>query len=73
MYKGMPSGFSGYMHRAAMAQDVEAVSNRACVLRSCLSGCIDRDPMKMFEKVREKGYLVVVDPNITFRIDNSSF
>ncbi|MBR2187244.1 MAG: glycosyltransferase [Lachnospiraceae bacterium] len=60
--------FSGYMHRAAMARETEAVSIHAFAIRKELKALIDRDPFRMCEKVREKGYTVVVDPHILFRI-----
>ncbi|MBQ6967911.1 MAG: glycosyltransferase [Lachnospiraceae bacterium] len=60
--------FSGYMHRASMARETEAVSLHAFAIRKELKGVIDRDPFKMCEKVREMGYTVVVDPDILFRI-----
>ena len=67
LYDKMNMHFSGYMHRAAMQQDVEAVSNKACVVRSDLMKYYDKDPMKMFSRIREAGYLVVVDPEVVYR------
>lgn len=60
--------FSGYMHRASMARETEAVSIHAFAIRKELKDLIDRDPFTMCRNVREKGYTVVVDPNILFKI-----
>ncbi len=60
--------FSGYMHRASMTRETEAVSIHAFAIRRELAGLIDRDPFKMCDRVRERGYTVVVDPDIIFRL-----
>ena len=66
LYGKMNTNFSGYMHRASMQQDVEAVSQHACVVRSELMQYYDADVMKMFENIRRAGYLVVMDPEVVF-------
>ena len=66
LYAKMNQKFSGYMHRASMQQDVEAVSNHACVVRQELLQYYDKDSMKMFENIRRAGYLVVIDPEVVF-------
>ena len=64
---GMDTGRSGYMHRAGMVQDTQAVSNHACLIRSELSDCIEEDSYKMCRKIRERGYTVIIDPAVVFR------
>ncbi|MCR4907667.1 MAG: glycosyltransferase [Lachnospiraceae bacterium] len=66
-YCGMNRCFSGYMHRADMQQDIEAVSNRACLVRAELADCYQKNSWRMFEEIRAKGYLVLVDPEIVFK------
>ena len=60
--------FSGYMHRASMTRETEAVSVHAFAIRKSLKDLISRDAFEMCRKVREQGYLVIVDPSILFRI-----
>lgn len=71
MYGGMPLKYSGYMHRAALVQDVEAVSKNACLIRreavKDLSEDLYLNSYKLFEKIRSNGYLVVMDPKVEFK------
>lgn len=60
--------FSGYMHRASMTRETEAVSIHAFAIRKSLKDCISRDPFEMCRRVREQGYLCIVDPSVLFRI-----
>ena len=60
--------FSGYMHRASMTRETEAVSVHAFAIRKSLKDCISRDPFEMCRKVRDQGYLCIVDPYVSFRI-----
>ncbi len=66
-YCGMNRYFSGYMHRADLQQDIEAVSNRACLVRADLADCYQKNSYRMFEEIRKRGYLVLVDPEIVFK------
>ncbi len=68
LFKGINTNFSGDMHRAAVPQDVEAVSGKACVVRKELMQYYDKDPMVFFERIREKGFLVIIDPNVVFKL-----
>ncbi len=68
LYAKMNRNFSGAMHRAGLTQDVEAVSRHACVIRSELLDCLSGDSMEMCRKIRERGYLVLLDPSVCFRI-----
>ena len=67
-YCGMLRYFSGYMHRAEIVQDTEAVSLRACLVRTSLLPYYDNDAYKFGEAIRKAGYRIVVDPKVTFRI-----
>lgn len=60
--------FSGYMHRASMTRETEAVSIHAFAIRKSLKGLISRDTFEMCRKVREQGYLCIVDPSVIFRV-----
>lgn len=79
MYKGLPRGFSGYMHRAALMQQVGAGDVRNMVIRPELQELWDKEVApKMHEKgcdyaelsvafceqARLKGYVVVYDPQL---------
>lgn len=70
MYGGMSRRNSGYMHRAVLVQDVEAVSKSACLIRRDALENPEEDmylnSYKLFEKIRKKGYLVVMDPQVEF-------
>lgn len=66
-YLGMNTHLSGYMHRAMLQQDVQAVSNHACVIRTELADCVERDSYKTCRKIRERGYTVVLDPAVLFQ------
>ena len=66
-YEGMDTHFTGHMHRASLQQDVPAVSDRACMIRKELIGCMDPDPYTMFKNIRRRGYAVVLDPTVVFR------
>ncbi len=66
-YCGMNRAFSGYMHRADLQQDTEAVSSRACLVRAQLAEHYTKNSGKMFEEISRKGYLVLVDPEIVFK------
>ncbi|MBQ9549210.1 MAG: glycosyltransferase [Lachnospiraceae bacterium] len=60
--------FSGYMHRASMARETEAVSVHAFAVRRELLPLVSRDAFAMCERIRSRGYSVIVDPEIIFRI-----
>ena len=60
--------FSGYMHRAAMIRETEAVSRHAFALRRELLPLYSDDVFTMCDNIRKRGYSVIVDPEIIFRI-----
>ncbi|MCR4890660.1 MAG: glycosyltransferase [Lachnospiraceae bacterium] len=68
LYADMNTNFSGNMHRAAVSQDVEAVSRHACVVRSELMDLYCKDTMEFCRRIREKGYLIIIDPTVQFRL-----
>ena len=72
-YQGLPASFSGYMHRAALAQDAEALDIRNMKVRSELQGLykevmaeentdILEKSLKLSEKIREAGYVLLYLP-----------
>ncbi|MCR4589719.1 MAG: glycosyltransferase [Lachnospiraceae bacterium] len=60
--------FSGYMHRAHMIRETEAVSAHAFAIRKELLDTVSRDVFHMCGRVRERGFSVIVDPNIIFKL-----
>ena len=60
--------FSGYMHRAHMIRETEAVSLHAFAIRRELLPLVSRDVFTMCDNVRKKGFSVITDPNIVFRL-----
>ena len=69
-YCGMFRFFSGYMHRAEILQDTEAVSSNACLIRRELSQYYSTDAYKCGEAIRKAGYRIVVDPRVVFKIQS---
>ncbi len=67
-YGKIIAGFSGYMHRASMIRETEAVSIHAFAIRRSLKDLISKDVFLMCSRVRERGYSVVTDPGAAFRI-----
>lgn len=77
MYKGLPKGFSGYMHRAALKQKVAAGDVRNMRVRPELQDLWDKEvapkleekycdyvklSLSFCEQARLQGYIVVYDP-----------
>ncbi len=69
-YCGMFKFFSGYMHRAEIVQDTEAVSSRACLIRQELLKYYSSDPYKTGEAIRKAGYRIIVDPRVVFKVQS---
>ncbi|MCR5626325.1 MAG: glycosyltransferase [Lachnospiraceae bacterium] len=67
LYTGMNRYYSGYMHRASMQQDVDALSMDICLIRSSLLTDDDMSPGELFKNIREMGYRIIMDPEIVFR------
>lgn len=77
-YSGLNRNFSGYMHRAAMVQDVSALDIRNMELRPELKELMEKsrkefpdDDIKcslhLSKCLREKGYLLIYDPERSAR------
>ncbi len=79
MYKGLPKGYSGYMHRAALMQQVGAGDVRNMKVRSELQELWDKEvatkivekhcdytevSVAFCEQARLRGYVVVYDPEM---------
>lgn len=73
MYKNMPENQPGYYNRTMLQQDVSAVTAACMMVKKDVYeevGGLDEDLEVAFNdidfclKVREKGYLIVLDPNI---------
>ncbi|MCR5650133.1 MAG: glycosyltransferase [Lachnospiraceae bacterium] len=68
LFHGKDHRLPGYMNTAELVMDVEAVSKFACVIRKDLLSCMDGNSYRICEKIRKKGYRVVIDPKVLFRI-----
>ena len=79
MYKGLPKGYSGYMHRAALQQQIGAGDVRNMVIRPELQGLWDKEVVPKIaekhcdyiqisvafcEQAKLRGYTVVYDPEL---------
>ena len=69
-YCGMQMFYSGYMHRAEIVQDTQAVSSNACLIRAELSKYYSKDAYKCGEAIRKAGYRILVDPRVVFKIQS---
>ncbi len=67
-YGKMDYRFSGYMHKASLIRETGAVSLHAFAIRSSLKDLISHDTVSMCEGVRERGFKVIVDPGIMFKL-----
>ncbi len=80
MYKGLPKGYSGYMHRAALQQQIGAGDVRNMMIRPELQELWDKEvapklaekhcdyievSVAFCEQARMRGYLVVYDPELS--------
>ncbi|MBO6137040.1 MAG: glycosyltransferase [Lachnospiraceae bacterium] len=69
-YCGMFRFFSGYMHRAEIVQDTQAVASNACLIRAELAQYYSTDSYKCGEAIRKAGYRIIVDPRVVFKIQS---
>lgn len=67
-YGKMDYRFSGYMHKASLIRETGAVSLHAFAIRSSLKDLISRDAVSMCEGARKRGFKVIVDPGIMFKL-----
>lgn len=68
LFAGQDYRLPGYMNTAELVMDTEAVSKHACVVRNELLSCMEGNSYRICEKIRKKGYRVVIDPKVVFQI-----
>ena len=68
LFAGMDRRLPGYMNLAELVMETQAVSKTACVVRNELLDCMDGDSYRVCEKIRKRGYRVVIDPKVVFEI-----
>ncbi len=68
LFSGLDYRMPGYMNTAELVMDTEAVSKYACVVRNELLSCMEGNSYRICERIRKKGYRVVIDPKVVFQI-----
>ena len=66
LYQGMNRNLSGGFHMASLRQEVSAVSRHCVMLRKETVDCMDTDIGRMCRKIKERGYRIVIDPELIF-------
>lgn len=66
LYHGMNYHMSGEFHMAALRRKVDIISNQCMLLRTSLEDCMDTDSGRMCRKIQNKGYKVVIDPQMVY-------
>ena len=66
LFYGKDYRMPGAFNLATLVMDTEAVSKYACVVRKELVSCMQGNSWKICEKIRKKGYRVVIDPGVVF-------
>ncbi len=66
LYQGMNRNLSGGFHMASLRQEVSAVSRHCVMLRKETMDCMDTDTGRMCRRIRERGYRIVIDPELVF-------
>lgn len=66
LYQGMNRNLSGGFHMASLRQEVSAVSRHCVMLRKETMDCMDKDTGRMCRKIKERGYRIVIDPELIF-------
>ncbi len=66
LYRGMNYRMSGEFHMAKLRRQVDIISNQCMMLRSSLEDCAVSDSGRMCRKIRDKGYRIVIDPQMVF-------
>ncbi len=66
LFRGMDHHMSGEFHLAGLRRKVDIISNQCILIRSALEDCMDTDSGRMCEKIRKRGYDVVIDPQMVF-------
>ena len=57
---------SGEFHMAALRREVDIISNQCMLLRTSLKDCTDTDSGRMCRKIQDRGYKVVIDPQMVY-------
>lgn len=79
-FLGLPKGFSGYMHKASLQQDLSAVTGACMMVKKTVFEEVDGfteelavafNDIDFCLKVREKGHLVVFNPYVELLHDES--
>lgn len=66
LYRGKNYRLSGEFHMADLRREVDIISNQCMMIRTSLKDCEDRDSGRMCQKIRDKGYRIVIDPQMVF-------
>ena len=66
LYRGMNYRLSGEFHMAALRRKVDIISNQCVLIRSSLEDCMSSDSGRMCRKIQDRGYSVVIDPQMIF-------
>lgn len=66
LYHGMDHNMPGEFNIASLRQEVPVISPRCMMIRSSLSDCIDPDPFRMSENIRNRGYRIIMDPKMLY-------
>ena len=66
LFYGEDYRMPGEFNLACLPMDTEAVSKHACVVRRELSDCMYGDSYSICERIRKRGYRVVIDPSVVF-------
>lgn len=66
LYQGMNYHLSGEFHMAALRREVDIISNQCMLLRTSLKDCTDTDSGRMCRKIQDRGYKVVIDPQMVY-------
>ena len=68
LFHGEDFRLPGYMNTAELVMDTEAVSRHACIVRNELLSCMEGNSYRICEKIRARGYRVVIDPKVVFEL-----
>ena len=66
LYRGMNYRMSGEFHMAKLRRQVDIISNQCMMIRTSLDGCVGSDSGRMCRKIKDKGYSIVIDPQMVF-------
>ena len=66
LYQGNNYRMPGEFNQATLRQEVDIISSRCVMLRNELEGCIHSDSSRMSRRIRDRGYRIIMDPQIVF-------